>query len=84
MDKTTAALRLEENIPSLRRYAWSLIRNSSDADDLVQDCLVRAWDRISTIRTEGRSPAVALHDHAQCLCDAVAQDEAPCRSNAGG
>ncbi len=38
--------KLEENIPSLRRYAWSLMRQSSDADDLVQDCLVRALDRI--------------------------------------
>jgi RNA polymerase sigma-70 factor, ECF subfamily len=26
----------------LRRYAWSLLRNSSDVDDLVQECLVRA------------------------------------------
>ncbi len=45
--------KLEENIPSLRRYAWSLMRQSSDADDLVQDCLVRALDRIETVRAEG-------------------------------
>jgi RNA polymerase sigma-70 factor (ECF subfamily) len=45
--------KLEENIPSLRRYAWSLLRQSSDADDLVQDCLVRALDRIETVRAEG-------------------------------
>ncbi len=44
---------LEENIPSLRRYAWTLLRNSSDADDLVQDCLVRALDRIDTVRANG-------------------------------
>ncbi|HTU52702.1 MAG TPA: sigma factor, partial [Acetobacteraceae bacterium] len=37
----SALATLEENIPSLRRYAWSLLRNASDADDLVQDCLVR-------------------------------------------
>lgn len=45
--------KLEENVPSLRRYAWTLLRNSSDADDLVQDCLLRALDRIGTLRTEG-------------------------------
>ena len=30
-------------IPSLRAFAWSLCRNSSDADDLVQDTLTKAW-----------------------------------------
>lgn len=45
--------KLEENVPSLRRYAWTLLRNPSDADDLVQDCLLRALDRIDTLRTEG-------------------------------
>jgi RNA polymerase sigma-70 factor (ECF subfamily) len=44
--------KLEENIPSLRRYAWTLLRNSSDADDLVQECLLKALDRIDTLRTE--------------------------------
>lgn len=35
-------------IPALRRYAWGLCRHAQDADDLVQDSLVRAmsaWDR---------------------------------------
>lgn len=41
---------LQENIPSLRRYAWSLLRNKSDADDLVQDCLVRALDNMDSLR----------------------------------
>ena len=44
---------IEENIPSLRRYAWSLLRNKSDADDLVQDCLVRALDRMDSLRQDG-------------------------------
>ena len=30
-------------IPSLRAFGWSLCRNSSDADDLVQDTLIKAW-----------------------------------------
>src|SRR5438105_8695624 len=33
---------LEEQIPRLRRYARALTRNGSTADDLVQDCLIRA------------------------------------------
>ena len=34
--------RIERNIRSLRRYAWSLSRGNSEADDLVQDCV---WPR---------------------------------------
>lgn len=30
-------------IPSLRAFAWSLSRNGADADDLVQETLVKAW-----------------------------------------
>jgi len=48
----SALATLEENIPSLRRYAWSLVRNASDADDLVQDCLLRALNRLDTVREE--------------------------------
>ncbi len=33
---------LEEQIPRLRRYARALTRNTEQADDLVQDTLVRA------------------------------------------
>jgi RNA polymerase sigma-70 factor (ECF subfamily) len=50
----SALATLEENIPSLRRYAWSLVRNANDADDLVQECLVRALDRLGTVREEGQ------------------------------
>jgi RNA polymerase sigma-70 factor, ECF subfamily len=32
-------------IPRLRRYASVLTRNSTRADDLVQDTLLRAWDK---------------------------------------
>lgn len=30
-------------IPALRAFAWSLAHNGSDADDLVQDTLIKAW-----------------------------------------
>lgn len=36
---------IEAQVPSLRRYARALMRDGEDADDLVQDCLERAWSR---------------------------------------
>jgi RNA polymerase sigma-70 factor (ECF subfamily) len=33
-------------IPRLRRYAIALMRDRTSADDLVQDCVVRALDRL--------------------------------------
>ena len=42
MDHTPALLAC---IPRLRRYARALLGHGADADDLVQDCLERAWSR---------------------------------------
>jgi len=35
-----------EQIPHLRRYARALLGYRDGADDLVQDCLARAWSRL--------------------------------------
>jgi RNA polymerase sigma-70 factor (ECF subfamily) len=35
-------------LPPLRAFAWSLSRNSADADDLVQDTLIKAWTHKET------------------------------------
>ena len=45
MGKAHLRALFEEQIPRLRRYARALLRDSEDADDLVQDCLERAWSR---------------------------------------
>ena len=37
---------IEAEIPSLRRYARALVYDHSAADDLVQDCLARALDKV--------------------------------------
>jgi RNA polymerase sigma-70 factor (ECF subfamily) len=47
----TALARLEGHVPALRRYARTLLHDAVEADDLVQDCLVRAVERIQTLRT---------------------------------
>lgn len=39
-------LRIQAEIPALRRYARVLLRDRDAADDLVQDCLVRALSRL--------------------------------------
>lgn len=44
---------LEAAVPALRRYALALLRDRGEADDLVQDCLLRALDRIDTRSGEG-------------------------------
>ena len=43
----TFANLLIQNIPHLRRYARSLTRDVQQAEDLVQECLDRAWSRMS-------------------------------------
>jgi RNA polymerase sigma-70 factor (ECF subfamily) len=40
-------------IPSLRAYARLLVGERFRADDLVQDCLERAWSRLHLFRTDG-------------------------------
>ncbi len=44
---------LRELIPRLRRFALSLTRHASNADDLVQTCLERALGSVACKRPEG-------------------------------
>jgi RNA polymerase sigma factor (sigma-70 family) len=42
----TMSVLIEPHIPALRRYAWALVHDAAEADDLVQDCLehvLTAW-----------------------------------------
>lgn len=44
---------IEPVIPGLRRYANALVRDPTEADDLVQDCLERAVARWGQRRADG-------------------------------
>ncbi len=44
---------LERHIPALRRFAWSLTRDHDQADDLVQDALLKAVSRWAQLRQTG-------------------------------
>ena len=45
---------------SLRRYARSLTRDAADAEDLVHNALVRAYERRNTFRRQGNLRAWLL------------------------
>ena len=44
---------IESHIPALRRYAYALCRSAQEADDLVQDCLLRALGSWHLRRPDG-------------------------------
>ncbi len=50
MDSNKRSFDVIGQLASLRRYARSLTRNSGDAEDLVHDALVRAYERRATFR----------------------------------
>ncbi len=50
-ERTEFSSELITHVPTLRRYARALVRNAADADDLVQDSLVRALSRMHLYQT---------------------------------
>lgn len=51
MEPTKRHFDVVGQLASLRRYARSLVRNPEAAEDLVQDALVKAYEKRSTFRT---------------------------------
>jgi RNA polymerase sigma-70 factor (ECF subfamily) len=51
MDPKAQSFNVIGQLAALRRYALSLVRDPSDAEDLVHDALVKAYERQSTFRT---------------------------------
>ncbi|WP_431523340.1 sigma-70 family RNA polymerase sigma factor [Mesorhizobium captivum] len=60
MKRSMARFDIVGQLGSLRRYARSLTRDSADAEDLVHDALVRAYERRATFRTGGNPRAWLL------------------------
>src|SRR5690606_34870602 len=51
MNGKTPGFNVIGQLAALRRYALSLVRNPDEAEDLVHDALVKAYERQSTFRT---------------------------------
>ena len=85
---------LEPLIPTLRRYAYGLVREHAAADDLVQDTLERALSHWSQRRADGdlrawlfailRNLHIGNHRQAQRRGTAVAIDDADLPQTAAG
>ncbi|TIO77902.1 MAG: sigma-70 family RNA polymerase sigma factor, partial [Mesorhizobium sp.] len=60
MKRSMARFDIVGQLGSLRRYARSLTRDSADAEDLVHDALVRAYERRGTFRSGGNPRAWLL------------------------
>jgi RNA polymerase sigma-70 factor (ECF subfamily) len=51
MNAKTPGFNVIGQLAALRRYALSLVRNPDEAEDLVHDALLKAYERQSTFRT---------------------------------
>lgn len=60
MKATRFEFDVRDQLGALRRYARSLTRDGADAEDLVHDALVRAYERRSTFRRDGNLRAWLL------------------------
>lgn len=60
MNPSSSRFDVLSQLTSLRRYARSLARDSADAEDLVHDALVRAYERRATFRQGGNLRAWLL------------------------
>src|SRR5262245_3153964 len=56
-------------LPALRRYGLSLTRNAADAEDLVHEALVRAYEKRSTFRKDRNLRAWLLSILHNCFID---------------
>jgi RNA polymerase sigma-70 factor (ECF subfamily) len=53
MDHNKPSFDVIGHLAALRRYARALVRGTAEAEDLVQDALVKAYERKSTFRSGG-------------------------------
>jgi RNA polymerase sigma-70 factor (ECF subfamily) len=46
------AVLMDRHLVALKRCIGGMVKNRTEADDLVQDVLLRVWRRLSTFRSE--------------------------------
>jgi hypothetical protein len=63
-------------IPSLRAFACPSLQNADKADDLVQETLVKAWDKHDELPAWHQSQGLAVHHPAQRILFPDAQARA--------
>src|SRR5262249_15065729 len=51
-DADSFAVLVDRHIVSIRKCVLYMVRNISDAEDIVQDVLFKIWSRLSTFRSE--------------------------------
>lgn len=56
-----------DEVPALRAFARRFYQNGPDAEDLVQDTLMRALANSDKFRAGTQAPVVDVHDYAQPL-----------------
>jgi RNA polymerase sigma factor (sigma-70 family) len=53
MDRSRTQFDVLDHLPALQRYAWTLTRDWVEAEDLVHDALVQAYEGRNTFREDG-------------------------------
>ena len=66
-------------LAALRRYARSLVRNSDDAEDLVHDALLRAYEKKQSFRRGGNLRTWLLSILHNAHIDRIRQDRSLAR-----
>ena len=54
MDATTFQAEAEKYERLMFQISWSMLRNSEDCADAVQDALIKAWQKRDTLHDEER------------------------------
>src|SRR5258708_39261269 len=61
---------MNRHLPAVRRCIGSMMSNKTDADDVLQEVLIKVWRRLSTFRSESTFRAwmtrVAVNETLQC------------------
>ncbi|PWR25408.1 sigma-70 family RNA polymerase sigma factor [Zavarzinia aquatilis] len=82
MTQDTIRARVIGELGPMRRYALALTRDAAAADDLVQDALLRAFERRASFRPDGPLRSWLLSILHNCFIDGRRRDDARGRRDA--